>query len=103
VNLLVTNTRNAQAYSIIVALRPIAAKVVVTMYGTNRLAARLSHAANSRLIDKRYYVPCPKSYLPQGEEDLKRIADELRFPLVIKPRFTAAGRGTAIVGRGLYQ
>ncbi|MGB7946185.1 MAG: hypothetical protein WCH75_00755 [Candidatus Binatia bacterium] len=29
------------------------------MYGKNRLAARLSHAANSRLVDKRYYVPSP--------------------------------------------
>ena len=29
------------------------------MYGTNRLAARLSPAANSRLVDRRYYVPSP--------------------------------------------
>ncbi len=58
-NLLVTNTRNAQAYAIIRALRPHAQKIVVTMYGKNRLVARLSHAANSRLVDKRYYVPSP--------------------------------------------
>lgn len=58
-NLLVTNTRNAQAYFIIRALRPYAQKIVVTMYGTTHLGARLSHAANSRLVDKRYYVPSP--------------------------------------------
>lgn len=58
-NLLVTNTRNSQAYSVIRALRPYSNKIVVTMFGQNRLAARLSHAANSRLVDKRYYVPSP--------------------------------------------
>jgi predicted ATP-grasp superfamily ATP-dependent carboligase len=28
------------------------------MYGPNQLIARLSHAANSRYVDKRYFVPC---------------------------------------------
>ena len=186
-NLLVTNTRNAQAYAIIRFLRPHAQKIVVTMEGDNRLAARLSHAANSRLADKRYYVPspvedwkagnikrentereeayiraiericeqeqidtifpsidphvyvfsknkerfakkgvlipindyetvitpldkyrticaaqevgfpCPRTYLPESEDDLGRISRELGFPLVIKPRFTAGGRGMEIV------
>ena len=36
-NLFVTNTRNAQAYAIIRALKPYARKIVVTMYGKNRL------------------------------------------------------------------
>jgi predicted ATP-grasp superfamily ATP-dependent carboligase len=157
------------------------------MYGKNRLVARLSHAANSRLVDKRYYVPspvedwragniqkentkreetyieaveqiceqekidtifpsfdphvyvfsknkerferlgivipipdydavitpldkyrtikaaeevgfpCPKTFLPESEDDVKRIANRLGFPLVIKPRFTAGGRGTGII------
>jgi hypothetical protein len=58
-NLLVTNTRNAQAYAIIRALGPFAKKIVATMEGDNRIAARLSHAANSRLVDKRYYTPSP--------------------------------------------
>ncbi|MGB7947883.1 MAG: hypothetical protein WCH75_09400, partial [Candidatus Binatia bacterium] len=53
------NTRNAQAYAIIRALRPHAEKIVATMEGENRLAARFSHAANSRLVDKRYYTPFP--------------------------------------------
>ena len=186
-NLLVTNTRNPQAYAIIRALRPHSNKIVVTMYGTNRLVARLSHAANSRLVDKRYYVPspvedwragriqkentereeayiqavlrvceeekidtifpsfdpqvyvfsknkerfekmgvqipvpdyevvvtpldkyrtiqaarkidfpCPRTYLPESTDELKRIAEEVGFPLVVKPRFTAAGRGTEFV------
>jgi biotin carboxylase len=186
-NLLVTNTRNAQAYAIIRALRPHADKIVVTMEGEKRASARLSHAANSRLVDKRYYTPspakdwragriqqensegeeayiravleicaqenidtifpsfdphvyvfsknkerfqqrgvlipvpdyeivitpldkyrtiraaqevgfpCPKTYLPEGEDHLKQIAHELGFPLVIKPRFTAGGRGTVAV------
>jgi biotin carboxylase len=187
VNLLVTNTRNAQAYAIIRALRPHAEKIVATMEGENRLAARLSHAANSRLVDKRCYTPspvkdwrtgriqkenteseeayiqsvlsiceqekidtifpsfdphvyvfsknkdrfekrgvlipvpdyetvvtpldkyrtiqaaqeagfpCPRTYLAESEEDLRRIAEEVGFPLVVKPRFTAGGWGTRIV------
>ena len=186
-NLLVTNTRNAQAYAIIRALRPHAQKIVATMEGENRLAARLSHAANTRLINKRYYAPsperdwraghvqkenseaeekyihaileicekenidtifpsfdphvyvfsknkerfrkagvlipipdyetvtlsldkyrtikaaeavgfpCPKTYLPETEDAARRIGLQLGFPLVIKPRFTAGGRGTAVV------
>jgi biotin carboxylase len=55
--LLVTNTQGAQAYSIIRALRPYAKKIVVTMEGKHRWAARSAHAANSRLVDGRYYVP----------------------------------------------
>lgn len=187
VNLLVTNTCNAQAYAIIRALRPYAQKIVATMEGNNRLAARLSHAANSRLVDKRYYAPsaaedwragriqrentereeayvqavericdqenidtifpsfdphvyvfsknkerfermgvlipvpdyevvitpldkyrtiraaeevgfpCPRTYLPESEDDLRRIVEELGFPLMVKPRFTAGARGTGIV------
>jgi biotin carboxylase len=186
-NLLVANTRNAQAYGIVRALRPYARKIVATMEGDNRLAARLSHAANSRLVDKRHYAPspakdwragriqrentereeayiqailricelekidtilpsfdphvyvfsknkgrfqrlgvvipiadyegviapldkyrtiraaqevgfpCPRTYLPESEDDLRRIAGELGFPLVVKPRFTSGGRGTRVV------
>ncbi|HME62228.1 MAG TPA: ATP-grasp domain-containing protein [Candidatus Binatia bacterium] len=186
-NLLVTNTRNPQAYSIIRALRPYCEKLVVTMHGKNRLVARLSHAANSRLVDKRYHVPspeedwragriqkentereeayiqailricqqekidtifpsfdahvyvfsknkkrfdevgvlvtipdyeavvtpldkyrtirvaeeagfpCPKTFLPHSEEDVTRMARELGFPLIMKRRFTAAGRGLHLI------
>jgi carbamoylphosphate synthase large subunit len=184
-NLLVTNTRNPQAYAIIRALRPYAQKVVATMYGDSRLAARLSPAANSRLVDARYHVPspvddwragnvsteptekeeafiqavleicekeqidtifpswdpqvyllsknrerfeqrgitipvpdletvfnlldkyrtvqaaeevgfpCPRTFLPESEEEAEDIAQRLGFPVIIKPRFTAGGRGTA--------
>ena len=41
--------------------------------------------------------PCPKTYLLDGEKDLKSIAAELGFPLVLKQRFTAAGRGFEMV------
>lgn len=186
-NLLVTNTQNIQAYSIIRALRPYAQKIVATMSGKNRLVARLSHAANSRLVDSRYYVPnpvsdwqaghvqkentrqeeayirailslcnrekidtifpshdshvyvlsknkqrferlgvlipipsyetvvtpldkyrtvrlarqagfpCPRTYLPKCEDDLRWIAEELNSPWVIRPRFTIGSRGMDIV------
>ena len=59
--LLVTNTRHTQAYTIVRCLRPYASKIVATMYGENRLAARLSPAANSRFVDRRYYVPNPSA------------------------------------------
>jgi predicted ATP-grasp superfamily ATP-dependent carboligase len=185
-NLLVTNTRNGQAYAIVRALRPFANRIVATMEGDNRLTARLSHAANSRFVDKRYYTPspakdwragrvqkensegeeayvqavlriceeeeidtifpsfdphvyvfaknkekferlgivipvpdyetvlipldkyrtiqaakkagfpCPKTYLFEGENDLRKIADGLGFPLWIKPRFTSPGRGMEV-------
>lgn len=186
-NLLITNTRNPQAYAIVRALSPYCEKLVVTMDGKSWLDARLSHAANSRLVDKRYYVPspvedwragriqqentereeiyiktilkicehekidtifpsfdahvyvfsknkerfanigviittpdykavitpldkymtiqaaeevgfpCPKTFLPQSKEDIRRIGNELGFPLIIKRRYTAAGRGMHLV------
>ena len=54
---MVTNSRHPPAYSIIRSLRPYAKKIVATLYGRNRLAAALAPAANSRLVDRRYYVP----------------------------------------------
>jgi biotin carboxylase len=186
-NLLVTNTRNTQAYVVIRALRPHAQKIIVTIYGKSPLEARLSHAANSRLVDKRYHVPspvadwragriqrentereeayiqavericekenidtifptwdpkvyvfsknkerfakmgvvipvpdydalitpldkyrtiraaeevglpCPKTCLADSDDDLRRIAADIGFPMVIKPRHASGGRGFAIV------
>lgn len=187
-NLLVTNTRHAQAYAVIRSLRPYARKIVADTYGKNSLIAAFSQAAASRLVDKRYYVPspvadwragniraentekeeayiravlticsrekidtvfpswdphiyvlsknkdrferlgilipvpdleavvramdkyetakvarevgfpCPKTYLIEREEDLPRIADDVGFPAMIRPRFTSGGQGMAIVG-----
>ena len=183
-NLLITNTRNPQSYAIVRALRPHARKVVATMTGASRLAARLSPTANSRLVDARYHVPSPvedwragnvgpqnspneeayiralericeteaidtifpswdpqvyvlsknkarfeklgvtipvpdyatvinlldkwrtvqvaqevgfpvpRTFLPKSEDELELIAEELGFPLIVKPRFTSGGRGT---------
>src|SRR5919106_5451020 len=58
-NILVTNTRNSQAYTIIRALRPYANKIIATMEGDNRFSAWFSHAARSRLVDKRYFTTSP--------------------------------------------
>jgi biotin carboxylase len=41
--------------------------------------------------------PCPKTYLPESEDCLKKISEEAGFPLVIKPRLSAGSRGMAIV------
>jgi biotin carboxylase len=41
--------------------------------------------------------PCPKTFLPQSEEDARRIANELGFPLIMKRRFTAGGRGMHLI------
>ena len=41
--------------------------------------------------------PCPRTYLPESDADVLRIARELDPPWVIKPRFTSGGRGLAIV------
>ncbi|MGB7946186.1 MAG: hypothetical protein WCH75_00760 [Candidatus Binatia bacterium] len=41
--------------------------------------------------------PCPQTFLPEKEEDLRNIAKDLGFPLIIKRRFTAAGRGMHLV------
>lgn len=185
--LLVTNTQSGQAYVIIRALRPYAEKIIATMYGKHRFAARTTLAANSRFVDRRYYVPnpeldwlagiiqkentpkeeayiqrvldicekeevdtifpsldpqvyifsknkqrleekgilvpvpdyetlltpldkyktiqaaqkvgfpCPRTYFPENEADLKRIAQELDPPWVIKQRQAFGGRGMAIV------
>jgi glutathione synthase/RimK-type ligase-like ATP-grasp enzyme len=41
--------------------------------------------------------PHPRTYLHGAESDVRAIADELGFPLVLKPRFTSGGKGMAIV------
>jgi hypothetical protein len=91
-NLLVTNTRNAQAYGVIRSLRPHAKKIIATMYGPNRFVARLSPAANSRYVDKRYFVPSPvedwngRTFYIQLRE---RARDRLRCRLYLAYRMLA--------------
>ena len=84
-NLLVTNTRNAQAYAIIRALRPYAEKIVATMEGENRLMARLSHAANSRLVDKRYCTPSPAQDWRAGRiQKENTVAEEAYIQAILR-------------------
>lgn len=65
--LLVTNTRCAQAYAVIRALRPYAEIVVATMSGPRPLGILPTcHAAYSRLVDRRYRVPDPEQDWHQG-------------------------------------
>ncbi len=85
-NLLVTNTRHAHAYAIIRSLRPYARRVVATMYGGSRFVAALSHATNSRLVDKRYYVPSPAADWRAGNiqrENTEREEGYIRAVLTI--------------------
>jgi biotin carboxylase len=88
-NVLVTNTQSGQTYSIIRCLRPYATKIVVTMDGKHRFAARTSHSANSRLVDRRYYAPSAESdwragiiqeqNTPQEEVYVQRILEICRL------------------------
>ena len=65
--LLVTNTRCAQAYAIIRALRPYAEIIVATMSGPRPLGFwPTCHAAYSRLVDRRYRVPDPEQDWHEG-------------------------------------
>jgi biotin carboxylase len=41
--------------------------------------------------------PCPKTFLPESEDDLRRIAEEVCFPLIIRPRFSSGARGNKVV------
>ncbi len=58
-NIVITNTRGAQSYSIIRALRPEASKIVAVVWGENRFLAMTSPSARSRSVDKRYWIPSP--------------------------------------------
>lgn len=79
VKLFVTNTRTAQAYSIIRCLRPYADKIVAEMYGRSWLAARISPAANSRLVDARYRVPYPTRDWQAGRIQRENTEAEERY------------------------
>jgi len=57
-------------------LRPHADRIVATMYGNNRLAARICSAANSRLVDRRYHVPNPTRDWQAGRIQLENTKAE---------------------------
>jgi biotin carboxylase len=41
--------------------------------------------------------PCPRTYLPATPEDAVDLAKRLGYPVVVKPRFSVRGRGSALV------
>ena len=82
-NLLVTNTREIQAYSIIRALRPDADKIVAIVSAKYPKAARLSHAANSKLIDGRYYVQGAENDWKTGNIQPQNTPAEERYIIKI--------------------
>lgn len=78
--LLVTNTRCAQAYAVIRALRPYAETIVATMSGPRPLGIwPTCHAAFSRLVDRRYRVPDPEQDWHEGRIQPTNTAQEQDF------------------------
>jgi len=78
-NVLVTNTLNPQSYVIITALRPYAQKIVVTMESGSRFAARSCQAANSRFVDRRYWLPSPVADWQAGNIGRENTESEESF------------------------
>ena len=78
--LLVTNTRVAQAYAIIRALRPHAERMVATTSGPRPLGIwPTCHAAFSRLVDRRYHVPDPEADWREGRIQPENTPREQTF------------------------
>ncbi len=42
-------------------------------------------------------MPCPVTYLYESIDQAVDVAETLRYPVIIKPRFTSGGRGMALV------
>ena len=43
-------------------------------------------------------MACPRTHLYESLEQAVEVAEQLRYPVVVKPRFTSGGKGMAIVG-----
>jgi predicted ATP-grasp superfamily ATP-dependent carboligase len=77
---LVTNSRCAQAYAVVRALRPHAEWIVATMSGERPLGVwPTDHAAYSRLVDRRVEVPDPEQDWHQGIIQPDNTEREERF------------------------
>ncbi|MDJ0802425.1 MAG: ATP-grasp domain-containing protein [Desulfobacterales bacterium] len=65
--LLITNSKTAQAYAALRALRPQAEVVIATTYGSKPLGIwPVCHASYSRMVDRRYPVPDPERDWHEG-------------------------------------
>ncbi|HUG52168.1 MAG TPA: hypothetical protein VMR21_01145, partial [Vicinamibacteria bacterium] len=78
-NLLVTNTHAPQAYAVVRALRPHAARIVATVEGTGPRASVAAHAARSRLVDRRCPVPSPAADWAAGRISRENTPAEARY------------------------
>ena len=58
---------------------------------------RADNKAETIKIAMENGIPCPKTFFIDDVEDVKKIIDELIFPVVIKPRESAGSRGLEYV------
>lgn len=70
--------------------------VVVPVPDYDTVLKPLDKYATVRIAEEVGF-PVPNTWLPEGEADIRRIAQETPPPWVIKPRFTTGGRGMAVV------
>lgn len=57
----------------------------------------LSDKASSAKAAKEAGLDCPMTYVPEGLDDLTKIMDALRFPVLLKPRKSSGSRGLKVV------
>lgn len=64
------------------------------------LVATLTNKRHLYELCNRLHVPTPHTYFPRNAEDLQRIADTIRFPVILKGRETrASARQTKAVAK----
>jgi biotin carboxylase len=81
--LLITNPWNGQAYCVLRALRPYAARVVATRYQEHGVLGRFAPAAVSRFVDRVYPVPLVAAGWRRGEAGDENSAVEERYVTAI--------------------
>ena len=66
--------------------------ILIPVPGLSRLMVLLDKLRSVRAAQEAGF-PCPRTHVPGGPDDLKEIARDLGFPIVIKLRFTTGGWG----------